>query len=149
MGRSAGGRAAASRTASSAAWRGFRTCSASSAQLGSEDNKALLLAGIDRYAEFGFTTAQEGRATAEAVATEAALAEQGKLKLDVVAYPDIQGAASAIGGPFLSKTYTGRFRIGGAKLTLDGSPQGKTAWLTKPYLVPPAGRGRTTRALRR
>ena len=110
-------------------------------RLGREDNEALLLAGLDRYAEFGFTTAQEGRATAEAVATETALAKQGKLKLDVVAYPDIQGAASAIGGPFLSKSYTGRFRIGGAKLTLDGSPQGKTAWLTEPYRVPPAGRG--------
>jgi hypothetical protein len=111
-------------------------------RLGSEDNKALLLAGLDRYAEFGFTTAKEGRATAEAVDTEAALAEQGRLKMDVVAFPDIQGAASAISGPFLSKTYTGRFRIGGAKLTLDGSPQGKTAWLTKPYLVPPAGQGK-------
>ena len=111
-------------------------------KLGREDNEALLLAGLDRYAEFGFTTAQEGRATEEAVTTEAALAEQGKLKLDVVAYPDIQGAAAAIGGPFLSNGYTGRFRIGGAKLTLDGSPQGKTAWLTKPYRVPPAGRGK-------
>ncbi len=111
-------------------------------KLGSDDNEALLLAGIDRYAEFGFTTAQEGRATEEAVATEASLAEQGKLTMDVVAYPDIQGAASTIGGPFLSKSYTGRFRIGGAKLTLDGSPQGKTAWLTKPYLVPPAGQGK-------
>jgi hypothetical protein len=110
-------------------------------RLGREDNEALLLAGLDRYAEFGFTTAQEGRATAEAVATEAALAERGKLKLDVVAYPDIQAAASAIAGPFLSKSYTGRFRIGGAKLTLDGSPQGKTAWLTEPYRIPPAGRG--------
>jgi predicted amidohydrolase YtcJ len=110
-------------------------------RLGREDNEALLLAGLDRYAEFGFTTAQEGRATAEAVATEAALAGQGKLELDVVAYPDIQGAASAIAGPFQSKSYTGRFRIGGAKLTLDGSPQGKTAWLTEPYRVPPAGRG--------
>ena len=111
-------------------------------KLGREDNEALTLSGIDRYAEFGFTTAQEGRATAEAVATEAALAEQGKLKVDVVAYPDIQGAAPAIGGQFRSKSYTGRFRIGGAKLTLDGSPQGKTAWLTKPYFVPPAGRGK-------
>jgi predicted amidohydrolase YtcJ len=61
--------------------------------------------------------------------------------MDVVAYPDIQGAASAISGPFLSKRYTGRFRIGGAKLSLDGSPQGKTAWLTEPYRVAPAGRG--------
>ena len=111
-------------------------------KLGREDNKALTLTGVDRYAEFGFTTAQEGRATAEAVATEAALAEQGQLKLDVIAYPDIQGAAAAIGGPFLSKSYTGRFRIGGAKLTLDGSPQGKTAWLTEPYHVPPAGQAK-------
>jgi predicted amidohydrolase YtcJ len=110
--------------------------------LGDLDNKALLLAGVDRYAEFGFTTAQEGRATAEAVATQTAVAEQGGLKLDVVAYPDIQGAAPAIGGPFLSKTYTGHFRIGGAKLTLDGSPQGKTAWLTEPYHVPPAGQAK-------
>jgi predicted amidohydrolase YtcJ len=110
-------------------------------QLGSEDNKALLVAGIDRYAEFGFTTAQEGRASREAVETQAALAGQGRLAMDVVAYPDIQGAAAAIGGPFLSKTYTGHFRIGGAKLNLDGSPQGRTAWLTTPYLIPPDGRG--------
>ena len=111
-------------------------------RLGTMDNKALLLAGVERYAEFGFTTAQEGRATAEAVATQAALAEQGSLRLDVVAYPDIQAAASSIGGPFLSKTYTGHFRIGGAKLTLDGSPQGKTAWLTEPYHVPPSGQAK-------
>jgi predicted amidohydrolase YtcJ len=42
------------------------------------------------------------------------------------------------------RTYEGRFRIGGIKLTLDGSPQGKTAWLAKPYLVPPAGSTRST-----
>jgi predicted amidohydrolase YtcJ len=29
--------------------------------------------------------------------------------------------------------------VAGAKLSLDGSPQGKTAWLTEPYKVPPAG----------
>jgi predicted amidohydrolase YtcJ len=38
-----------------------------------------------------------------------------------------------------SCTRTNHFRIGGAKLNLDGSPQGKTAWLTKPYQVPPEG----------
>lgn len=111
-------------------------------KVGSDDNKALVRAGVDRYAQFGFTTAQEGRATAEAVATEAALAERGELAMDLVAYPDIQGAAAAIAGPFLSKTYSGHFRIGGAKLTLDGSPQGRTAWLTKPYLIPPVGQGK-------
>jgi hypothetical protein len=38
-----------------------------------------------------------------------------------------------------SKTYTNNFRIGGAKIVLDGSPQGKTAFMTQPYLNPPAG----------
>jgi predicted amidohydrolase YtcJ len=111
------------------------------ASVGSDDNKALVRAGIERYAQFGFTTAQEGRATAEAVATEAALAERGELAMDVVAYPDIQAAAAAIQGPFLSRDYSNHFRIGGAKLSLDGSPQGRTAWLTQPYLIPPAGMG--------
>ena len=59
--------------------------------------------------------------------------------MDVVAYADIQGAADTIKPPLHGKTYTQHFRIGGAKLNLDGSPQGKTAWLTKPYHVPPAG----------
>ncbi len=32
-------------------------------------------------------------------------------------------------------------RVTAAKLTLDGSPQGKTAWLSEPYQVPPPGKG--------
>ena len=107
--------------------------------LGTDDNKALLKAGLDLYASFGFTTAQEGRATPEAIETEATVAREGGLKMDIVAYADIQGAADTIKPPLHGKTYTQHFRIGGAKLNLDGSPQGKTAWLTKPYHVPPAG----------
>jgi len=38
-----------------------------------------------------------------------------------------------------SKTYFNHYRIGGMKLTLDGSPQGRTAWRTQPYLIPPEG----------
>ena len=107
--------------------------------LGTDDNKALLKAGLDLYARYGFTTAQEGRATPEAIATEATVAREGGLKMDVVAYADIQGAADTIKPPLHAKTYTQHFRIGGAKLSLDGSPQGKTAWLTEPYHVPPEG----------
>src|SRR5699024_669200 len=32
-----------------------------------------------------------------------------------------------------AKTYYNRLKIGGYKLFLDGSPQGKTAWMTEPY----------------
>ena len=107
--------------------------------LSTEDNQSLLRAGLDLYASFGFTTAQEGRATIDAVATESKVASSSGLIMDVVAYPDIQAAADAIKPPLLSNEYRQRFRIGGAKLNLDGSPQGKTAWLTRPYHVPPPG----------
>ena len=35
-----------------------------------------------------------------------------------------------------SNTYTNRFRVAGAKLTIDGSPQGFTAWRDRPYYKP-------------
>ena len=38
-----------------------------------------------------------------------------------------------------SKSYDKGYRIGGIKLTLDGSPQGRTAWRTQAYLIPPDG----------
>jgi hypothetical protein len=38
-----------------------------------------------------------------------------------------------------SSTYSNHYRLGGLKITLDGSPQGRTAWRTVPYLIPPDG----------
>jgi hypothetical protein len=38
-----------------------------------------------------------------------------------------------------SPTYKDHYRLAGLKITLDGSPQGRTAWRTKPYLLPPEG----------
>lgn len=107
--------------------------------LESDDLNALLRRGQDLYASFGFTTAQEGRATTANIKSYIEVANAGDLILDVVAFADIQSAAETIQPPYFSRNYTHHFRIGGAKLNLDGSPQGKTAWLTKPYLVPPPG----------
>ena len=36
-------------------------------------------------------------------------------------------------------SYEGRYKDGGIQLMLDGSPQGKTAWLAEPYHVIPEG----------
>jgi predicted amidohydrolase YtcJ len=41
--------------------------------------------------------------------------------------------------------YGEHFKIGGIKITADGSPQGKTAYVTKPYELPPAGQGKDYR----
>lgn len=96
----------------------------------------------DLYLQFGYTTAQDGRSDPNTVTSMAEAAKAGVFKLDVVAYPDILelGNSGIMDGPYYSRDYTQRFRIGGVKLTLDGSPQGKTAWLTQPYYKTPAGK---------
>jgi hypothetical protein len=102
---------------------------------------AMIQAGSEFYASFGYTTCQEGRAMGPVIGRLAAAAERDLLPIDVVAYPDILGAADQLGGPLHGRAYRNRLRIGGAKISLDGSPQGKTAWLSRPYHVPPPGVG--------
>ena len=106
-----------------------------------EEIAAQLKASQDIYMANGFTTVQDGKTMAGQVATYAALAEAGEFKIDIVAYPDLVtvGDAPVLHGPLMSRGYTNHFRLGGIKLTLDGSPQGKTTWLTKPYVKVPAG----------
>ena len=104
--------------------------------------RRMVREGIDAYTTFGFTTATEGRAFPGDVDLYIAMAEAGELEIDVVAFPDYWlGREMVAGSPWLSRSYRGHFRIGGVKGNLDGSPQGKTAWLTEPYFEPPAGRG--------
>ena len=103
------------------------------------DQQAIANAGQELYLRYGFTTAQEGRSTPETDETWAALAAKKALKLDVVSYPDVQLADKAMKSPYVGASYKNGFRIGGVKLNLDGSPQGKTAWLSKPYYKAPSG----------
>jgi predicted amidohydrolase YtcJ len=110
--------------------------------LGSLDEAAwlaMIRAGSEFYASFGYTTCQEGRAMGPTLANLTKAADRGLLAVDVVAYPDILGAADQLGGVLHGRAYRNRLRIGGAKISLDGSPQGKTAWLTRPYHVIPPG----------
>jgi predicted amidohydrolase YtcJ len=109
------------------------------ASLDQEANEKLALAGLAAYARFGFTTAQEGRATAANVETWRSLASEGALMIDVAAYPDVQNQMDYVKDVGVQQDYTNGFRVAGVKISLDGSPQGKTAWLTEPYVVPPAG----------
>ncbi|MFG0606984.1 amidohydrolase [Vibrio mimicus] len=108
-------------------------------KLNDQENEVIFKAGMKLYSSFGYTTAQEGRASSSAVKTMYNLAQKSKLPIDVAAYPDIQIAQEVITPPYYASQYTNGFRVAGAKLNLDGSPQGKTAWLTQPYLIAPAG----------
>lgn len=108
-------------------------------KLDKEDNNQLALAGIKAYSEFGFTTVQEGRASKVIAETWTRLGDAGRLTLDVAVYPDIYLEQEYLKGRSSSPVYTNRVRMAGIKMSLDGSPQGRTAWLTQPYKVPPEG----------
>jgi predicted amidohydrolase YtcJ len=98
-------------------------------------NDTLVEEGAKLVASFGYTTAQEGRAMGQGLEAMKRVADSGRLAIDLVAYPDVLEVEDV--NP--SMTYDSRFRIGGVKLTIDGSPQGKTAWLSEPYYVVPEG----------
>tara|TARA_B100001059_G_C17799329_1_gene565145 strand:- start:136 stop:1869 length:1734 start_codon:yes stop_codon:yes gene_type:complete len=98
--------------------------------------------GQDEYAKKGYLTAQDGRTTIEQLAALRKAADEQAYYIDVVAYPDMTlGTEEVAEGTYTpTHQYKNKFRLGGVKLTLDGSPQGKTAWLTKCYHVNPEGR---------
>ena len=114
----------------------FAVLSKLSERFDDDVNEYLVVRGIELAASYGYTTVQEGRAMQPALDAMARVAAKGELPVDLVAYPDVL----AIENPSISSDYDNNFRIGGVKLTIDGSPQGKTAWLTEPYFVPPEGR---------
>lgn len=95
-------------------------------------------AGQEMALSYGYTTAQEGRAMENHELLVAA-SQAGKLKLDVVSYVDYLFVDKFMNSKWNSPNYNNHYRIGGVKLTLDGSPQGRTAWRTLPYLIPPDG----------
>jgi predicted amidohydrolase YtcJ len=96
---------------------------------------AIVKAGAELWARFGYTTAEEGRAFGSVVTLLEGVGAKGMLPIDVVAYIDVlvdRDMAKAKA----SANYTNRFRVGGGKLTIDGSPQGFTGWRDKPYYDP-------------
>jgi predicted amidohydrolase YtcJ len=125
----------------------------------SKDNiKYFLKKSEETAMKYGITTAQEGRAMGNHEDMMMYAQEEG-FKIDVVSYLDysmknnVKGMTCAGSGhheksgedytrmktPWVGKTYTNGYRVGGMKITLDGSPQGRTAWRTKPYILPPDG----------
>ena len=103
-----------------------------------QDGVYFIERGLELAMSFGYTTAQEGRAFASGHDMLAAYAEEKGFPIDVVSYVDYSDT-SPIDSEWHSDDYRGGYRVGGMKITLDGSPQGRTAWRTRPYLLPPDG----------
>jgi len=89
------------------------------------------------YAEAGVTLAHEGATHADELALMQRAAAAGSNIIDVVAYPFMTDLKAIIADNPLASwgKYENRLKIGGVKITADGSPQGKTAYFTTPYLT--------------
>jgi predicted amidohydrolase YtcJ len=100
----------------------------------------LIRRAVDHYAANGYTTAAEGLVMPDKMPLLQAAADKGLLKIDVEALPAYLIADQLVG---TGKITWGQRKNGlkwtGLKLATDGSPQGKTAYLTKPYLTPVPG----------
>lgn len=108
--------------------------------------EAIRLAMLEQvqqyYASYGITTVQDGAAQDSNITDLQKIAASEKLYLDVVAFRLLSKGESLKEDLPVSQDYQDHFRVGGIKLVLDGSPQGKTAWLTEPYFFASAGQGK-------
>jgi predicted amidohydrolase YtcJ len=108
------------------------------------------------YLGYGITTAGDHLGLPDGLGGLRRANAEGRLLLDVVSYPiymlfddvldgrrEIPGVGPLAPG---SRTYEGRHKIQGIKIAIDGSPQGKTAFLSAPYRVPPPGQPADYRA---
>jgi predicted amidohydrolase YtcJ len=106
------------------------------------DQLKAMKAAQELYASNGITTAQDAPMETPTRPLYHKAAEQGLLYLDVVGYVnwlEFPSLVKTAGEPFKGP-YKGHFRVGGVKIVGDGSPQGKTAFWTKPLLTPgPSG----------
>jgi hypothetical protein len=104
-------------------------------RIGPEGMKTFARAGSALWVRYGYTTAQEGRATAGSVAVLRQVGAEGGLPIDVAVYPDVLIDRDFIKAN-VSRTYADRVRVAGAKLTIDGSGPAFTAWRDRPYYAP-------------
>jgi predicted amidohydrolase YtcJ len=89
------------------------------------------------YAAAGVTTAQEGATHMSEVSVLERGAKENKLFIDVISYPLFteMDTLFKVHPPKDFGKYTNHFKLGGIKITVDGSPQGRTAYFTTPYLT--------------
>ena len=86
------------------------------------------------YASNGYTHAVEGFSHMGDLDFLKRAAREGKLFIDVAALPGFTEMEQWLDNPeYPFGTYQNRFKIQAGKFTLDGSPQGKTAFVTVPY----------------
>ncbi len=90
------------------------------------------------YLSYGITTIQDGMLDNDSFDYLKTSAEKGDLICDVVGYADMKNSHGLFeNNTDFDRKYKNNFKLNGYKIFLDGSPQGRTAWLREPYLKTP------------
>ena len=90
------------------------------------------------YFRYGITTIQDGLTRKAEWQLLQKMDQAGALTGDVVAYINLVDSQQVLEENREYLHARGHLCIGGYKIFLDGSPQGRTAWMTQPYLGEPA-----------
>lgn len=98
--------------------------------------KTLLRLAERAYLKHGVTTVQDGLLQEQGFS----LLRDTPLAVDVVGYADLKQCPALLREhPEYRGRYRGNLKLGGYKILLDGSPQGRTAWMSEPYEDAPDG----------
>ncbi|WP_197053835.1 amidohydrolase [Chitinibacter sp. ZOR0017] len=97
---------------------------------------AATRAGQMLFAQTGISTAHEGASHEGDIVVMQKAAKLGANIIDVIAFPFMTDMEKVLktNPPATFGKYHNRFKLGGIKVTIDGSPQGRTAFFTTPYL---------------
>lgn len=112
-----------------------------------ERTRELIREALDIYASFGITTIQDGGVPPGLVERMREEAAREPFQIDIAAFISVNNLPQDfVDGITVQNEYEAGFRLGGVKFMLDGSPQGRTAWLSQPYDQGPPGESADYRA---
>ena len=99
-----------------------------------KQEKENLIKAQEKYLSYGITTLQDGLTKKEDFELLKEMSENKNLKVDIISYIDLEGNKEIVKeNKDYIKKYKNNLKIGGYKIILDGSPQARTAYLSRPY----------------
>ena len=109
-------------------------------EIDQESFAAGVNSAFDYYASLGITTIQDGASNPRDVEAMREMAANSSFNIDLAMFPHADGMDDEQLANFSHEPdYSGGMRIAGVKFLTDGSPQGRTAWVTEPYHELPEG----------
>ncbi|AUJ50608.1 amidohydrolase [Brachyspira hyodysenteriae] len=108
-------------------------------ELTDEDLMRFVNQAEDVYLGYGITTAQDALLSTAEFPLVNNMIKNNRFRIDIIGFIDLKNSDSIVEtNKDMVGKYSNRFKIGGYKIFLDGSPQAKTAWLEQPYVSGPA-----------